>query len=545
MDGPLGVCARSLAVIVGTAPVAASGRRGRTVVQARGSLMQEMYESGSSTTTVDWPRQPGAGASEQEDGLASGPSGVRWWSAYAVRVLITDAAAIYVAVFIAYVVRFDGSGTAVVSGDLSPSYLVVSIVLMWAWIASLVVGRTQDRRLVGIGPAEYQRIFAVTWRLFAAVAVVAYMFRMEIGRGYLAIALPLGLLLILLGRLGWRWWLHRKWGAGEMQSRVLVVGHRRKAERLVGELARRSGAGFGVVGVCLPPGEAEDGLVRGLPVLGEMGEAASVAKREKVDAVTVVGSDSLTSETVRSLGWELEGSGIDLALTMELNDVAGPRVLVQPMSALPLVYVDEPRFSGPKYVLKTAFDWLSTLAITLIVSPVLIVLAVLVKLSSPGPVIFRQKRVGLDGSTFEMLKFRSMYQDAEQRLEQLVHENEGNDVMFKMKDDPRVTSVGKRLRRFSLDELPQLFNVLRGDMSLVGPRPPLPREVDQYESHVHRRLLVKPGITGLWQVSGRSDLSWDETVRLDLYYTENWTFFGDILILLRTVRTVLSSSGAY
>ena len=171
----------------------------------------------------------------------------------------------------------------------------------------------------------------------------------------------------------------------------------------------------------------------------------------------------------------------------------------------------------------------------------------MVKFTSPGAVFFRQDRVGLGGEHFDMLKFRSMYVDAEDRLAELQHEarDRGNDVMFKMKDDPRVTTVGRFLRRFSLDELPQLFNVLRGTMSLVGPRPPLDREVRQYSQSVHRRFLVKPGITGLWQVSGRSDLDWDETVRLDLFYVENWTLTGDLLILLKTVKAVLGSDGAY
>jgi lipopolysaccharide/colanic/teichoic acid biosynthesis glycosyltransferase len=173
------------------------------------------------------------------------------------------------------------------------------------------------------------------------------------------------------------------------------------------------------------------------------------------------------------------------------------------------------------------------------------VIAVLVKRSSPGPVFYRQTRVGLRGEAFTMFKFRSMVQDADAHLAELAQHSEGNGVMFKMRQDPRVTRIGAVLRRWSLDELPQLINVLNGTMALVGPRPPLPREVELYAQHVHRRLLVKPGITGLWQVSGRSDLPWDESVRLDLSYVENWTLMGDLRILWRTARAVSAGAGAY
>jgi exopolysaccharide biosynthesis polyprenyl glycosylphosphotransferase len=196
---------------------------------------------------------------------------------------------------------------------------------------------------------------------------------------------------------------------------------------------------------------------------------------------------------------------------------------------------------------KRAFDLAAALILIILFSPLLAAAAVAVRLSTPGPVLFRQERVGLNGEHFFMLKFRSMVVDAEQRLTDLrdVDRAVGNSVMFKMKNDPRITPIGSFLRRFSLDELPQLFNVLGGSMSLVGPRPPLEREVAVYEHHVHRRFLVKPGITGLWQVSGRSNLSWEDTVRLDLYYVENWSITGDLLILWRTSRAVLARDGAY
>jgi exopolysaccharide biosynthesis polyprenyl glycosylphosphotransferase len=200
---------------------------------------------------------------------------------------------------------------------------------------------------------------------------------------------------------------------------------------------------------------------------------------------------------------------------------------------------------GGQGVAKRLFDVLASTLLIIVSSPLMAVVAILVKVESSGPVLFKQERVGMEGKHFPMLKFRSMVLDAEQHLTDLAHHNEGSGLLFKMKNDPRVTRVGKLLRKFSLDELPQLFNVFAGSMSLVGPRPPLPSEVAAYEQDVRRRLLVKPGLTGLWQVSGRSNLSWQDSVRLDLYYVENWSLAGDLMILLRTFRAVFRGAGAY
>jgi exopolysaccharide biosynthesis polyprenyl glycosylphosphotransferase len=207
--------------------------------------------------------------------------------------------------------------------------------------------------------------------------------------------------------------------------------------------------------------------------------------------------------------------------------------------------VDIPQYSGAKHVLKRVVDVAMALGALLALSPLLLLLAVIVRLDSPGPMFFRQDRVGKDGHPFGMFKFRSMVVDAEARLAALDQRNEGAGVLFKLRDDPRVTRCGRWMRKYSLDELPQLWNVVLGNMSMVGPRPPLDREVSGYERHTHRRLLIKPGITGLWQINGRSDLAWEEAVRLDLYYVENWSIAGDLFILWRTFRAVIKPSGAY
>ena len=234
-----------------------------------------------------------------------------------------------------------------------------------------------------------------------------------------------------------------------------------------------------------------------------------------------------------------------MAIASRMTDVAGPRIHWRPIEGLPLMSVEMPRYSGLKYSLKRLFDIVVATGMLLLLSPVLLLIALAVRLDSPGPIFFRQSRVGVNGSLFKMTKFRSMVVDAEECLAALEAQNEGSGLLFKMKDDPRITRVGNVLRRYSLDELPQLFDVVAGSMSLVGPRPPLPREVEGYETHVHRRLNVKPGITGPWQVGGRSNLTWEESIRKDLYYVENWSLSGDLVILFKPVRAVLASDGAY
>jgi exopolysaccharide biosynthesis polyprenyl glycosylphosphotransferase len=475
-------------------------------------------------------------------------AGTSWAAAYATRIGATDAVAVVIAMAVAYVVRFDPAVGATVGGTFAASYLSLSIGLAVAWLVALGLVRSRDRRIVGSGTGEYQRVFTATWRLFALVAIVAYLLKMQIGRGYLAVAAPLGLALLLAGRGLWRLWLRRMRNHGEYRSGIVVIGHRAKAARLIEELNRTPHSGYTVVGVCVPTGEvAPNERIHGVPVLGSMEDAARAAVDVGAAAVAVSGSDTVTSDAVRQLGWDLEGTGIDLALTLALLDVAGPRVMLSPVNDLPLMYVDEARFSGGRYVLKSVFDWVTALLITLVLSPLLLVIAVLVKTTSAGPVFYRQVRVGKDGRHFGMVKFRSMRRDAHAMLEEVLVAQgaDGLGLFYKPKNDPRVTRVGRVLRRYSLDELPQLFNVLNGTMSLVGPRPQIDAEVALYDRRASRRLLVKPGLTGLWQVSGRSDLPPDEAIRLDVRYVENWTLFGDLMIMARTVKAMFAAEGAY
>jgi exopolysaccharide biosynthesis polyprenyl glycosylphosphotransferase len=280
-------------------------------------------------------------------------------------------------------------------------------------------------------------------------------------------------------------------------------------------------------------------------VLGRPTDVLAVLQVAAADTVVLTAWSDVGEEDLRRMSWDLEGSGVQLLVAPRLAEVATPRLRIRTVGGMPLLCVAEPEFTGSRRAVKTVLDYALAAVGLLLLAPVMLGVAVAVKVGSPGPALFRQERVGRHGKTFVMHKFRSMYVDAEQRLAQLSHLDEGGGPLFKVRDDPRVTPVGRFIRRYSLDELPQLFDVLRGRMSVVGPRPPLPGEVARYEDDVRRRLLVKPGLTGLWQVSGRSDLSWQESVRLDLSYVENWVLGLDLSIILRTVSAVLARRGAY
>ncbi|MCK9794700.1 sugar transferase [Isoptericola sp. 4D.3] len=468
-----------------------------------------------------------------------------WQTSYRRRLMRTDAAMVLVAAVVADLAR-----GASVQASMTPSVLVdqllLAVVLIASWLGSLALARAYDVRVFASGPAEYQRVFDASWKLVGPLALFALLVTWTGVRVFLLVAVPTGVAALLVGRWVCRSWLHRQRLAGGCVSQVLAIGLREQVERLVHELNDRP-SGYRVVGVCVP---TSDGLrpgeeILGVPILGDLRTASTMAAQVGADCVAVSGSDAITADVVRRLGWELEPAGVDLMLTAELADVAGPRITITPEQSVSLLHVDAPRFTGPRYLLKSVVDWTGAALITLVMLPVMGVVALAVKVTSPGPVLFRQDRVGRDGHTFEMLKFRSMRPGAEREHLVLAGRHDGDGVLFKLRDDPRVTPVGRVLRRYSLDEVPQLFNVLAGQMSLVGPRPPLPAEVSQYEARVRRRLRVKPGLTGLWQVGGRSDLSWEEGVRLDVFYAENWTVFGDLLILARTAKAVLTGRGAY
>ncbi|WP_243075665.1 sugar transferase [Microbacterium sp. SS28] len=415
-------------------------------------------------------------------------------------------------------------------------------------LALLSLTGSRTPRIVGVGSREYRALIQSTFLAFTTAALLAYVFGVEGLHFVLAYGLVGTMVALVLSRWVWRRWLVTQRRQGRMVNRVLLVGSEESVAATSRDLKRTPAAGLLVVGACTPSGRIADYIPgTDIAVSGSVDSVIEALRRVEADTVLISSANELSSATVRSLSWELEPGRHHLIVAPSLTDIGGPRLHTRPVAGLPLVHVETPRYTGGKLHAKRAFDVLAAGALIVVLAPVLIFVALAVQFTSPGGVLFRQERIGLGGEKFQMLKFRSMYADAEARLADLTRDEgeKGNDIMFKMKDDPRVTGIGKVLRRFSLDELPQLFNVFLGDMALVGPRPPLEREVTQYADTVHRRFLVKPGITGLWQVSGRSDLDWDETVRLDLFYVENWTLTGDLTILLKTVKAVLKSEGAY
>jgi len=456
-------------------------------------------------------------------------------------VAITDAIVVGWAVLGAHLLRFGQvpNSSDAVTSSLELQYTWVSIGVVVLWLAMLRLHAAYDPRMFGHGTQEYRAVVTATFRLFAALAIVSYLSKIELARGYILVAFPLGLAALLLARRVWRVWLGAHRSRGEYADHVLVVGDAAHLSTLIRDLRAASDAGFAVVAAaCSDAGETIDGI----PVVGPEEEAATLAMHLRVDVVASSPSWRQGAAGLRKLGWALEGTGIELVVSPGLVDVAGPRIHSRPVAGLPLLYVEEPSFTGSKLLAKTAFDVVTAALLLLLLLPVFIVLALAVWLDDHGPVVFSQTRVGLDGRRFVMHKFRSMRVGADQMVPPA---NDGAGPLFKLRNDPRVTRVGTLLRRYSLDELPQLWNVLTRDMSLVGPRPPLASEVAAYEQDVHRRLLVKPGLTGLWQVSGRSDLSWEDSVRLDLYYVENWSFTSDLRILWRTLRAVTERRGAY
>ncbi|WP_246535191.1 sugar transferase [Rathayibacter toxicus] len=481
-----------------------------------------------------------------------------WEQEYRRRLFVTDIFAILVSVFGAQIVWFDldlNSGVGFNNPvDIAINYTWVSCGLVIGWLLALQIFDTRDRRVVGTGYVEYRRIVDASIWLFGIVAIIAYLLQILLARGYIITSFPAGIVLICVGRLVWRSWLTRQRRAGRFSNQVVLLGSRASLLHTARELRRGSAAGYKLVAAVSTSIGGSEALrtekeLAGLAVhrFDGIDGVRAVMDATSADTVVVTSSDELAPQHIRELSWALEPGREHLVVAPSLTDIGGPRIHTRPVAGLPFIHVETPKFDGRQRFAKRLFDLVASTLLIILSAPVLIVVAVLVKTTSPGPILFRQERIGLNGTTFEMLKFRSMVVDAEERLATLASQqrSEGNAVLFKMAKDPRVTKVGAILRRFSLDELPQFLNVFRGDMSLIGPRPPLAHEVEQYEEHVHRRFLMKPGITGLWQVSGRSNLSWEDTVRLDLYYVENWSMTGDVIILFKTARAVLAREGAY
>jgi exopolysaccharide biosynthesis polyprenyl glycosylphosphotransferase len=474
-----------------------------------------------------------------EVGLRLAMGRVRAWTAtYRLQLVIVDICAALAAGWLAFEVRFGSTDTQ------DSAYIWLGLALPVLWLAALKLAGGYDERFVGVGSDEFRRVVNAGVCLTAIVAIFSYATKTEVARGYVVAALPCMTLFDLSVRYWLRRRLHRLRAQGACMRKVVVVGHQDVISELTSVLRRETYHGLSVVAACVV-GTDHPAVIDGVPVVGGLDNVTDVVRRFQADTVAVLACREMMGVRLRNLAWALEKAGTEICVAPALLDVAGPRTTIRPIAGLPLLHMEHPEFSGVKRLVKAVFDRAFAGTALVLLLPVLGAIALAIALGDRGPVLFRQTRVGKDGTPFTLFKFRTMVVHAEQRKAELIALSDGAGVLFKMRKDPRVTRVGGWLRRYSLDELPQLLNVLIGDMSLVGPRPALPDETTQYVDYVRRRLAVRPGITGLWQVNGRSNLPWDEAVRLDVRYVENWSLFLDLQILWKTWSAVAHANGAY
>ncbi|GAA4547753.1 sugar transferase [Amycolatopsis samaneae] len=416
-----------------------------------------------------------------------------------------------------------------------------------AVLFSLPVSRAWSQRVLGEGAEEYRTLGRGLILAAVAVAFGGLLFGALEVQVWVFIVVPAIALVAFPQRYVLRQVLHRRRRHGRCLLPVMAAGSVDTLADLIERTRREAHVGWRVEAVCASGagGAPEPGEVEGVPVVGKLDELARHVRRGGYRVVAITADQYWSPQRLQRLAWDLEGTSAEMVVAPVLMEVAGPRLNVSGVLGMPLLRVTAPSFTGGRRVVKEIVDRCGSALLLTLLSPLLLVIALAVKLGDRGPVIYRQRRVGRDGATFTMLKFRTMVTDADRIRATLEAGNEGAGPLFKMRRDPRVTRVGAILRRYSLDELPQLVNVLAGRMSLVGPRPPLPEETEKYAPDARRRLLVKPGLTGLWQVSGRSDLTWAESIRLDLRYVEDWSLALDLVILWKTFRAVVFGHGAY
>lgn len=474
-------------------------------------------------------------------------TGGSWRRTYVTALLAGDALAVVAATLAAQSMRFDGLSAATRLPGARVPYLTAAFVMVAPlWVATMAVCQVYDGRRLGAGSDEYRRILNGALRFLAAVAILSMALKVDLARAMVAMAIPLATILTLLNHFCARRWLHRRRAGGQCMNRVLVVGLEHQVADLVRHFRRASHAGMAVVGACVPGGPTILDVDREeVPVLGGPGDVITAMRASRADTVALADHATLHGGALRRLGWDLEGTGVDLLVVPSLVDVAGPRISVRPVAGLPLLHVEEPELGGGARLVKHVVERVAAGVLLVLLLPLLVAIGLAVRCTSRGPALFAQQRVGKHGRRFTLYKFRTMRRSAEAELVDLADSNEHDGPLFKIRDDPRRTCIGRALRRVSIDEVPQLWNVVVGQMSIVGPRPPLPAEVEGFSDEARRRLLVKPGLTGLWQVSGRADLPWAESVRLDLYYVENWSPALDLVILAKTLTAVVRGRGAY
>jgi exopolysaccharide biosynthesis polyprenyl glycosylphosphotransferase len=474
----------------------------------------------------------------------------RWRRGLPLAAVAGDVAAVALGTTAAVRLRYGGSVPELRLGDdRSVGYLVAGAAIAAAWPAVIAAHGGYGRGVVGSGPPELVRVLRAALALFAALAVAHLLLGTDVPARLVVLVVTLTVPCtlasrFLVGRVVAHARLRHRW-----VQRAVLLGSERDTRALADRLRRAPAPGVEVVGACRPEGHGNgssngNGSGNGhRPGNGHGGSTGVLGMLTAAGADVLAVTGATSAEDVRALAWEIEPAGIDL-LVAPIVDLTAPRVAVEPLAGVPVLRVERCRLTAWRLVVKNAVDRVGAALLLVVLSPVLVVCALAIRLTSPGPALYRQPRVGRHGTTFELLKFRTMIVGADARVGELADRNESDGLLFKIRDDPRITPVGRLLRRTSLDELPQLWNVLRGDMSLVGPRP-LPVPASAFVGGARRRLRVKPGLTGLSQVSGRSELSWDETVRIDAHYVDNWSLGLDLLVLLRTPLAIVKGNGAY
>ena len=412
--------------------------------------------------------------------------------------------------------------------------IVLSLLVLVSWLFFLWFNGSRDTNILGFGADEYKRLTNATLLSFTFIAFISYIFKLEISRGFVLLVFPFGLLILFIVRRILRRRLLRARNQGRYLSRVLLL-HSGISDPVEARLALAQHAGFSIV----------HKIVTAENIKFEIKEIVSNALSNNCDQIMVGQSAVISAAELRKLGWAIEATNIDLIVAPAVTEIAGPRLKVSNVEGLPLLHLEQPDFSGASRITKRLLDLGLSIVGIIVISPFLIVIALVIKFYDRGSVLYFQKRIGQNNKEFTVYKFRTMYEGSHEQRAKIMAETNKDPRLAKDPQDPRVTKPGLFLRRWSIDEIPQILNVIKGEMSLVGPRPPLAEEVNKYEKSETRRLLVKPGLTGLWQVSGRSELDWEDAVRLDLYYVENWSLTLDILIIIRTAAAVWRGEGAY
>ena len=478
-------------------------------------------------------RSPGLHAAIPATRVSSGSSARAEYRRLYRFVAVTDVMSVVGAMLIAYWARF---GMGIPEGNFLLLLLGAPFVVVGVYMSFHLYDAYR------FAPAEeFRRILLAVSVGLIGLATLSFWSEASLSRAWIALTWILGILLALASRRVWHAAFGRQRESGRLAFPTLIVGTNDEAQHLA-DVMSRPAFGFRAIGMVSTAGR--DGGGPGPAVIGEVRHLRDLIRATGAECVFVA-SSAMSSDEMGFVAKAVRLEGVEVRVTATMPEVLASRLTVQPVGGLTALTLRPVQLTGTQAVAKRAFDLVASGAGMLLLSPVFAVVAVAVKVTSPGPVFFRQRRVGHRGQPFTMLKFRSMQVGADRMVEELRSRHDVQGLMFKMKDDPRVTPVGRFLRRLSLDELPQLINVLRGEMSLVGPRPPLPEEVTRYEEWQFDRLEVPPGITGLWQVSGRSELSFDDCLRLDLFYIENWSFAYDLFIIAKTIPVLFSSRGAY